>query len=92
MAKRKKFWIERKSFSSFCLSAYEEKPDELTYRIAKDVIEVTELCSSDVVLSAEEFNLIMNRLNQMNGTIEQDENEDAYGLKEILETARKRCE
>jgi len=38
----REFWIERKSFSSHVLAAWDEKPDEITYRIAKDVIHVIE--------------------------------------------------
>lgn len=42
MDKPREFWIEVKSFSSEILAAYYEKPDETTYRIAKDVIHVVE--------------------------------------------------
>lgn len=38
----REFWIETKSFSSQIMVAYYEKPDELTYRIAKDVTHVIE--------------------------------------------------
>lgn len=37
------WWIETKSFSSEIFAAYEERPDELTFRIAKDVTQVVAL-------------------------------------------------
>jgi hypothetical protein len=53
--KPREFWIEVKSFSSNILAAYYEKPDELTYRIAKDVIHVVEKSAYDRVVEALKF-------------------------------------
>lgn len=50
--KAREFWIERKSFSSDILVAYEEKPDEITYKIAKDVFHTIEYSQYDQLKKA----------------------------------------
>ena len=42
MSLYREFWIEVKSFSSNCLSAWSEEPDNITKKIAKEIIKVVE--------------------------------------------------
>ncbi len=45
----REFWIEVKSFSSEVLSAYDEKPDEATFRIAKAVYHVIDMSAYEAL-------------------------------------------
>lgn len=47
--KPREFWVERKSFSSHCLAAWDEKPDRVTFKVAKEVVHVVEKQHADLL-------------------------------------------